>query len=412
MPPAQNPGTAPAASSREVRVDFFRGIAMFIILVAHMPGNKWSSFIPARFGPSDGAEMFVFCSGFASAMAFGSVFANRGFGIGIARVAFRVWQIYWAHICLFLAVALVCVAGTYGLETKDYVGRLNLYKFFDNPQAGLLHLLTLTYVPNFFDILPMYIVVLMLVPLMVALNRLHVAAFIAGAFALWFAAPSLALPAEWWSQRSWFFNPFAWQLVFFTGFAFGARWVKPPKPNWGLISLCLVFVIVLIPVSRWQIYNNVDIPYQPLLKEIRGLLTGDNIQFGVRKTNFGIIRWLHFLALAYLMYCFFASREHWLRMAWAKPIITVGQQSLAVFLFSMVAAWALSMILDVHGRTWAMTALVNLFGFFLLWLVARIAGYFKSSPWRARRPAPAAGAAPVAGKEPSSSPPARVAPAA
>src|SRR3546814_8321500 len=48
---------------RDPRLDFFRGVAMLIIFVAHVPDNPWAGFIPARFGWSDATEMFVFCSG-------------------------------------------------------------------------------------------------------------------------------------------------------------------------------------------------------------------------------------------------------------------------------------------------------------------------------------------------------------
>lgn len=69
--------TAPAARARDLRLDFFRGLAMFIILLAHTPGNVWTLWIPARFGFSDAADIFVFCSGLASALAFGVVFTKR-----------------------------------------------------------------------------------------------------------------------------------------------------------------------------------------------------------------------------------------------------------------------------------------------------------------------------------------------
>jgi hypothetical protein len=71
---------------RDLRLDFFRGIAMFIILFAHTPGNFWTSWIPARFGFSDATEIFVFCSGMASALAFGGNAFDRGWPLGTARV--------------------------------------------------------------------------------------------------------------------------------------------------------------------------------------------------------------------------------------------------------------------------------------------------------------------------------------
>ena len=92
---------------RDTRLDFFRGLAMFIIFIAHLPLNPWNDWIPARFGPSDATEMFVFCSGFASAIAFGGSFLRHGFAIGTLRILHRCWQVYWSHLGLFLTVAAI-----------------------------------------------------------------------------------------------------------------------------------------------------------------------------------------------------------------------------------------------------------------------------------------------------------------
>src|SRR5262245_37115092 len=89
---------------RDERLDVFRGLTMLIIFVAHLPENSWNAFIPARFGFSSGAELFVFCSGIASAVAFGSVFVKRGLLLGTARIAYRIWQVYWAQLGLVLAL--------------------------------------------------------------------------------------------------------------------------------------------------------------------------------------------------------------------------------------------------------------------------------------------------------------------
>ncbi len=83
---------------RDIRLDFFRGIGMFIIFMAHLPFNSWNAFIPARFGFSDATEIFVFCSGMASAIAFGRLFNEQGFALGTSRIAYRCWQGYWVHI--------------------------------------------------------------------------------------------------------------------------------------------------------------------------------------------------------------------------------------------------------------------------------------------------------------------------
>src|SRR5271166_6191548 len=120
----------PAARARDLRLDFFRGLAMLIIFVAHVPGNSWTEYIPARFGFSSSAEMFVFCSGCASALAFGSVFARCGWRIGIVRIAYRIWQLYWAHIGLFLVLASISIsAARMHIGTRDDAADLSLGLF-------------------------------------------------------------------------------------------------------------------------------------------------------------------------------------------------------------------------------------------------------------------------------------------
>ena len=367
-------------SERDVRLDFFRGLAMFIIFIAHVPANPWGRYIPAKFGPSDATEIFVFCSGFASALAFGSIFVKKGFFLGTARIVYRAWQIYWAHICLFLMTASVVVLGTEFIGIKDYVGRLNLHHFFDDPANGVVHLLTLTYVPNYFDILPMYFGVLMMIPIMMGLSRVHVGLAIGFSLTLWAVNMtfSFGLPAEWWSDRPWFFNPFGWQLIFFTGFAFAAGWIKPPAPNKWLVGLALAFVLAMIPMKYAPIWKNVEV-----INTI-----SYNLLWGFQKTDFGVLRWVHFLALAYLVLCLLSGRERLLRAAVFKPIVKVGQQALAVFVTSMVAAQVAGMALDVMGRDALDFLVIHVVGFALLIAVAYTVGYFKSAPWYRSQPQP------------------------
>jgi len=385
--PATVAAARPAVGVRDPRLDFFRGIAMFIILIAHVPGNWMSQWIPARFGFSDATEIFVFCSGMASAIAFGKVFRDRGWAMGTARVAFRCWQVYWAHVCLFLAIAATMVALTASdALLRDYVGQLNLHPFFDDPAPNLVGLLTLSYVPNYFDILPMYLVVLVMLPAVVALAGLHRAAAALAVVAVWAVAQTghLSLPAEPWSDRAWFFNPFGWQLIFFTGFALMSGWLPAPPVDRRLVWLAAAIVIVIVPLAHGPTYRAV-----PALSEARtalGPLIG--------KTDFGILRYVHFLALAYLAWVAVGPQGARLSppegdgpgaRAWRTGlavILKVGQQSLAVFIASMYLARLLGVALDVTGRAPLSAVAVNLAGMAILVAVAYAAGWVKSAPWR------------------------------
>jgi hypothetical protein len=386
--------TARSFGGRDPRLDFFRGLGMFIIFIAHIPMNVWTLWIPARFGFSDATEIFVFCSGMASAIAFGRVFEYRGWWMGAARVSHRVWQVYWAHIALFLVVAALVVfldsTGWYA-EENHFRDRLNLVWFFDNTATNLVGLLTLTYVPNYFDILPMYLVILAMMPIVMLLARQHlglVAAFIA---AIWLGANFglLALPAEPWSDREWFFNPFGWQLVFFTGFAFMRGWIPAPPIRPWLVYAAIGIVLLTIPVAWYRIYTEV-----PLFQEWR-----QGLRPLIWKTDFGILRYAHFLALAYLAYA--VAGEGGRRLvssgAWGsfvQVVQKVGQQSLAVFLTSMVLAQIGGAVLDFIGRNTLTFALVNVTGFGVLIVTAYVVGWYKSQPWRGPKQASDAPKAP------------------
>ena len=65
----------------------------------------------------------------------------------------------------FVTLALMLALNASGaFPASTEVGALNLHPFLDNTGPNLVGLLTLTYVPNYFDILPMYLVILALIP--------------------------------------------------------------------------------------------------------------------------------------------------------------------------------------------------------------------------------------------------------
>ncbi|WP_370400779.1 OpgC family protein [Sulfitobacter sp. JB4-11] len=397
-------GAQSSARVRDLRLDFFRGLAMFIILIAHTPGNFLTSWIPARWGFSDATEIFVFCSGMASAIAFGGAFQRAGWPLGTARVLFRVWQVYWAHVGLFFAtLALTVYLTELDITGRNYWGQLNLWMMFvesdkwDNSNI-LLSFMTLRYVPNYFDILPMYMIVLLLMPIIMLLARVNlwlVATFVSLVWimgqtallqAVGLGAYHFEFPAEPWTDRTWFFNPFGWQLIFFTGFAFMRGWLPKPPVTPLLIGIATFIVLANIPLSNIGVRElgfdwarDWRIAYKPLID----------------KSDFGILRYVHFLALAYLAWVLagdkgarlMATGTGLLARLWTRIlaiILKVGQQSLAVFVVSMFTARLMGFGMDVMGRDTLTTLAVNAAGFAVLIAVAYGAGWFKSHPWRAK----------------------------
>jgi hypothetical protein len=63
----------------------------------------------------------------------------------------------------------------------------------------------------------------------------------------------------------------------------------------------------------------------------------------------------------------------------------VGQQSLAVFLASLVLAQFAGTFLNLVGASYVSVTLVNLLGFATLVGVAHVVGWYKSTPWKQPR---------------------------
>jgi hypothetical protein len=362
---------------RDPRLDFFRGSAMFIIFIAHCRGNFLWDWIPARFGMSDAADMFVFLSGYAASIAFGGTFVRAGFLLGTGRILLRCWQLYIAHIALFLAIACLSVLGTrWYADGGSYVELLEIHRFFTDTETTLIELLGLRYVPHYFDILPLYMVVLAMVPAAMALARVHPLLVPAASIGLYAAAVTLRLDfvADTAEGREWYFNPFAWQLIFFTGFALGRGWIRMPAPSRGLVGIAAGYLVLGVAISLPVVFETI-----PPVDWARVW-----IMEHTDKTYLDLLQYFHFLAEAYLVVLLLRGREQILLSPALRPMVKCGQQALSVFLSGMVLSQAGGMVFDHEGIGATTQALVNGVCFGLLVAVAYTVAWFKAAPWKRR----------------------------
>ena len=366
--------TSQAAMPRNLTLDFFRGVALLIIFINHVPANEALLFTPSRFGLSDAAEIFVFASGFAAALAYGKTFRSAGVALGSLRVLHRCGQIYAAHLALFGLLAMTCVLGNSLLDTRDYITQLNIRYFFDHTEDALRSLAALRYVPHYFDILPMYLVIMLWIPGVLAMaqvNRGLAMALPVGVYlAMWlWKLEFLADPV---GDRPWFFNPFGWQLIFFIGFGFGAGWLRPPPPTRPLVVLSLAIIVLSLPLGP-----------EPALRPTVFL---QDLHAGLlpllEKTRFGPLRLVHFLALAYLVSVAIRGREIWLSGPAGRLIVQMGQQSLPIFMISMVLSYVGGMVFDLAGHHLLSIVSINLGGIAILTLSGALMAWLKSSPWK------------------------------
>jgi poly(3-hydroxybutyrate) depolymerase len=367
------PTTSPP---RDPRLDFFRGVAMFIIYIAHCRGNFLYDYIPARYGISDAANMFVFISGMTASIAFGGTFLRQGWLIGTARIAYRCLQLYAAQIGMFFAVAVVVVLGTRWYGDTDYVALAQFQRFFNDPSDALVGLFTLTYVPHYIDILPLYIVALAMVPVAMALARLSPRLVLLASVALYLIANlyHLDLPANADDQPMWYFNPFAWQLIFFTGFALRRGWVKVPLDSKLLLWTSVAILVAGLAISLPSVFERVA-----AIDAFRIWIDSHS-----NKTFMDPLQYVHFLASAYVALVVLKAREHVLLTTPLRPFVKCGQQALSIFTSGMVLSYIGGMIFD-HAGTGALTQIaVNGVTFALLFAIAYGVAWFKAAPWKRR----------------------------
>src|SRR5262245_12037658 len=209
--------SAKPPAQRDPRVDVLRGLALIMIFIDHIPNNILVLVTMHNFGFSDAAEVFVLLAGFASIMAYGRVFEREGTRSGLRRIVLRLARLYTFQIGLLLITLGVVRVWTsyFGLEPTIVAPILN------KPVTGLAHALALHAIPTYLDILPLYIVLVAAFPFIyIGLHDRYWLTLGLSA-ALWLAISIRGGPnlPNWTGGGTWFFNPFAWQLLFTIGAA-------------------------------------------------------------------------------------------------------------------------------------------------------------------------------------------------
>src|SRR4029078_5920758 len=128
----EKPHMAPVSTERDLRLDLFRGLALWLIFLDHIPANA-AHCIPIRnYGFSDATEIFVFISGYTAAFVYGRAMQQHGFIVASARVLKRAWQIYVAHVFL-LAIYLAEIAYvSSSFDNPLYTEEMRVLKLFNN----------------------------------------------------------------------------------------------------------------------------------------------------------------------------------------------------------------------------------------------------------------------------------------
>ena len=329
---------------RDIRLDLFRGLANWAIFLGHISGSALSWFTTRNYGFSDGADLFVLISGYTATLVFGRIMVTRGFVIGATRLMRRVWQLYVAHVLLFVFYMTSVHYVAHGFDIPHLMDQFNVVRLMEYPVETLSQGLILRLKPLNLDVLPLYIVLMGLFPPVLWLmlrwrNLVMICSVLLYLVARHFQWNLQAYPAG-----VWYFNPLTWQLAFVLGAwlvlggAHTLRFVIRSRLALLLSIGFAIFALLLTLSER--------------IPELQNLFPAMFVQAFVPndKTNLAPYRVLHLASLALLVVRFMPLDWPGLNWPLFRPMIKCGQQSLAVFclgvFLSFVAHLALNAISD------------------------------------------------------------------
>ena len=357
---------------RDQRIDFFRGLALIFIFWDHIPHNPLAELTVRNFGFSDAAEIFVFLAGYAAVLAYGKIGQRDGFLLAGIKILRRAWVLYVVHIFLLAVLMGIVFFANNHVETRDLVQEMGLQYFLSNPQQALTDELLLRFKPNLMDPLPLYILLLLGLPLVLPLLLRKTAYVVGASLLLYLGAPYWNLAAQ--EGGVWFFNPMAWQFLFVLGGAASvqaqrnigsgqrARWRQPLFIG---AALYIVLTGVLALSWKWPQLHDAWMP----------LWLGEHL-YPISKTNLSPVRLLHFLALAYVV-AKIVPHTDWLNRGLARLTCRMGRYSLEVFCLGVILAPLADMLNALGGDTFAMKLFSALLGVGIMAILATWLDWYK-----------------------------------
>ena len=319
-----------ALLGRDARLDMFRGLALVMIFINHVPGTIYESFTNRNFGFSDAAEAFVFMSGMAAGLAYSNRFRAGNLWAAATKVWARARQLYFVHIVITMLCIAIFAGAANWFGLTEVLTKNNLKALFQRPLSTLVGIPLLTHQLGYLNILPLYTTLLLVTPLVIYAGLRKPWLVLAASIALWAMVGQfrLNLPA-FPNPGGWFFNPFSWQILFVMGLLsgmamkVGKRFIPYSPVLFGLAAAFLVFVLLWMKVP----------PLGKAMNGTLGWLGAHGVPFYLTafdKTFLSLPRLLHAFALFYMLGHLAVMRQV-ASSAIAAPFRLLGQQGLAVF---------------------------------------------------------------------------------
>lgn len=380
-------------SGRDLRLDLFRGLALWLIFLDHIPSNVVSWLTIRNYGFSDATEIFVFISGYTAAFVYGREMNERGVVVASARILKRAWQIYVAHIFLFVIymAEIAYVASTF--DNPLYSEEMGVFNFLKQPDVTMVQAMLLKFKPANMDVLPLYIVLLAgFPPMLWLLLRRGTLALVASV-----ALYALTWRFDWnfpaYPNGTWVFNPLAWQLLFVFGAwcaLGGAERIAPFARSRAVLALAAAYLVFAFVIAlTWYIPHMAS--YIPRWFA--------EWMYPIDKTNLDVLRFAHFLALAALTVRYVPRDWIGLESKLTRPAILCGQHSLEIFCLGVFLSFAGHFAMVEISDGIGMQVLVSALGILAMVATAGMIKWYKDVEGRKHGPRRAPPNADLAGGE-------------
>ncbi|MBR2124292.1 MAG: OpgC domain-containing protein [Acetobacter sp.] len=344
---------------RDHRIDALRGIALLMMFIDHIPQNILNRFTMRNVGFADAAEIFVLLAGYTSWLAYGRGFKKYGVIPTLQRIGRRCVQLYIGQIIMVMGyVVMVRTWRCFVDVPPDY-----LEPELTHGTEWVWRVLVFNALPSNLNILPLYIVLLGIMPCVYFLMQMHYLiplVLSGGVWALINMNPVINFP-NWLDPRGWYFNPLAWQFLFVLGLILSAkreqRGADFPHAFW-LSGCCWVFLIFsAFQAFPWHLWGLPDL--RPIAVEIPAV-----------KTWLSPSRVLDILIVFYLFQTSAWVRQ-WATQTWSGQCIAcMGRHSLEIFVVSMLLDLLARLLFSTFGEEWCLQIAVNGVGILCLILLA------------------------------------------
>lgn len=351
-------------------VDFWRGFALVTIFVNHIPGVFYERLTHRNLSISDSAELFVFLAGWSLGLLVASQAGSMGTMRLVVRLEGRAITIYAAQILISSLAIAILAATAYLADNPLILEWHNAAAVFQEPQLTHIGLVLLTHQLGYFDILPLYVVLMLAAPLIATLDRYAQPALLPISLALYLAALTVPFTAPTWPvEGQWFFNPFTWQAIFVLGFVL-SRDKGPGALVRRHINILRVIALPIVAIAALLVWFN-WFPDPTRLPEPKLLFLNG-------KSFLTPMRLLQFLALAAVFSACYPMFAPW--VPWLTQILSsMGRNSLNVFCVASLLSLIGQIIRYLYTGSFLVDTIVVAGGIGALWLTAWI------SEWRDRQ---------------------------